>query len=398
MAEHLMACTPTGHTQCDVCGLCFRTWPPRGYRYSWLERCPGAPIYDVTQIPANLATRTQLAREGLRVDRAAPAGAYMAWTRRVFVLLYDRRQARPKRTLSAKQQVALAAAQAALETSRTCTRCGRRVQSKRSLIDADANANAGARLCVDCYDVWKHEQKRLTLYRWAADLFTRPVPAQPDQANQANQADGADRLVRILDTETTGLDGAAEVIEVAIVDLPLGEAILNTLVRPQGSIPLEATRVHGLRDADVADAPTLLEVWPQLTAALDGALVLAYNAPFDRQMLCQSAARYGLALPKASWEDVMARCAVLSYDGKTWLRLDDVCYEVGVAPGGHRALGDGDASARGIGRRCAGDGGLEPPAARRRDSPFRPGLSIHLAALWGTLPGRGHPLLDGGGG
>ncbi|MEG4235921.1 hypothetical protein QUA40_28375 [Microcoleus sp. Pol11C3] len=39
----------------------------------------------------------------------------------------------------------------------------------------------------------------------------------------------------ILDTETTGLDNA-EIVEIAVIN-PLGEALLNTLVRPRISIP-----------------------------------------------------------------------------------------------------------------------------------------------------------------
>jgi DNA polymerase-3 subunit epsilon len=41
----------------------------------------------------------------------------------------------------------------------------------------------------------------------------------------------------ILDSETTGFDNA-EIVEIAVIN-PLGEALLNTLVRPAISIPAE---------------------------------------------------------------------------------------------------------------------------------------------------------------
>lgn len=52
----------------------------------------------------------------------------------------------------------------------------------------------------------------------------------------------------ILDTETTGLDGDAEVVELAVIDCA-GSVPLDTLVRPIGPIPVEAAAIHGITDA-----------------------------------------------------------------------------------------------------------------------------------------------------
>ena len=51
--------------------------------------------------------------------------------------------------------------------------------------------------------------------------------------------------VLILDTETTGLGKAAEVVEIAIVDTT-GATRLNTVVMPVGRINSEASDIHGL--------------------------------------------------------------------------------------------------------------------------------------------------------
>jgi hypothetical protein len=83
----------SGRTVCRVCGLSWRRSAP-----AWLAWCPGVTIYDFVAIPAELATKTQLAREGLRLSRdTTPSGCYVAWTRKAVVPLYDRRQAIPKR-------------------------------------------------------------------------------------------------------------------------------------------------------------------------------------------------------------------------------------------------------------------------------------------------------------
>lgn len=47
-------------------------------------------------------------------------------------------------------------------------------------------------------------------------------------------------------------------------------------------------KIHGITPDDVADAPTLPELWPQIWPLLDGALVIAHNAPFDMSVLRHS--------------------------------------------------------------------------------------------------------------
>lgn len=67
----------------------------------------------------------------------------------------------------------------------------------------------------------------------------------------------------ILDTETTGLRNA-QPIEIAITDIE-GNALLNCRCKP--AIPIEpgATKIHGIRDEDVAGLPGFDLVWPLLS-------------------------------------------------------------------------------------------------------------------------------------
>ena len=111
----------------------------------------------------------------------------------------------------------------------------------------------------------------------------------------------------IVDTETTGLDSRAEIVQIAIV-APSGEAVLNTLVRPQGTIPSDATAVHGIRFEDTVGQPTYGELGGSIAQLLRGRTVVSYNADYDRRLVRQTAARYGLPEPDAFWE-----CAMLQY-------------------------------------------------------------------------------------
>ena len=65
-----------------------------------------------------------------------------------------------------------------------------------------------------------------------------------------------DRDPVVIDTETTGVGSQAEVCEIAIVGRT-GETVVDTLVRPGRPIPSEATRIHGITNAAVADCPEL---------------------------------------------------------------------------------------------------------------------------------------------
>lgn len=98
--------------------------------------------------------------------------------------------------------------------------------------------------------------------------------------------------VAVVDTETTGIDPlTCEVVEVAVVIIPaLGEpgepeVVLHQRVRPSQPIPADASKVHGITDADVADCPTWAEVAPRVAAAMEHALPCAYNAAYDGVVL-----------------------------------------------------------------------------------------------------------------
>ena len=105
--------------------------------------------------------------------------------------------------------------------------------------------------------------------------------------------DGAPLVV--FDLETTGPDRLTDrIVEVAAVKVaPDGEvAVFETRVNPGVKIPREATAVHGITDADVADAPPFAEVAPRLAAFLEGCDLAGYNLRgFDVPLLARELER-----------------------------------------------------------------------------------------------------------
>lgn len=148
----------------------------------------------------------------------------------------------------------------------------------------------------------------------------------------------------VVDVETTGTDlETDEIVSLAVVRLdPDGveTARLATLVRPSRPIPVEATAVHGITDADVADAPSLAEVAPPLLTLLDGAVFAAHNAAFDLAML-----RRGLAAAGIAYRPVGVACTLDAFRLLEPLapshRLEAICARHGIElEGAHEALGD----------------------------------------------------------
>ena len=99
------------------------------------------------------------------------------------------------------------------------------------------------------------------------------------------------RLVAV-DTETTGFDPSAghELIEVACVPITDGalgapDQSWSSLVRPTRPIPADASRVHGITDAMVADAPAPAAVAAELQRACGDAPLVLHNARFDLPFL-----------------------------------------------------------------------------------------------------------------
>ena len=91
----------------------------------------------------------------------------------------------------------------------------------------------------------------------------------------------------IFDTETTGLDENAEIIEISVID-SLGTVLLDSLIKPSKPIPNEATAIHGITNEMVESAPKWNDVVENIKALFNGQNVTAYNLIFDSRLLFQT--------------------------------------------------------------------------------------------------------------
>ncbi len=157
----------------------------------------------------------------------------------------------------------------------------------------------------------------------------------------------SDPNVLYLDTETTGLDSDAEIVDLALVDAN-GRAVLDTLVRPSSTIPPDATRIHGITDAMVRDSPRWPEIAPRLGRLLANAShVVIYNADFDTRIMEQCNNLGRMPGYRANWQCAMKHYAAYvgvrheRYGGYRWHKLIDAAATFGVREAGqHRALAD----------------------------------------------------------
>ena len=97
-----------------------------------------------------------------------------------------------------------------------------------------------------------------------------------------------------IDVEATGLNHIDdEVIEVAAVRFRGTEEIehYTTLIKPSGDIPFKISRLTGITNEMVADAPSFADIRPDLKAFIGDNPVLGHSVEFDVRMLAGSGMR-----------------------------------------------------------------------------------------------------------
>lgn len=107
-----------------------------------------------------------------------------------------------------------------------------------------------------------------------------------------------ERPVMFFDLETTGTDVLHDrIVEISMIKLqPDGSETQRTIrVNPERSIPAEATAVHHISDADVADAPTFRQIAAPLAESFSGCDLAGFNSNrFDIPLLAEEFARAGI--------------------------------------------------------------------------------------------------------
>ncbi|MFF1700060.1 exonuclease domain-containing protein [Streptomyces sp. NPDC058257] len=142
-----------------------------------------------------------------------------------------------------------------------------------------------ARRCPPCKTAYDAEQERRqaenqTRYEREEKERREAEARAADERKRWAAAALVDSDVLVLDTETTGLDEDARIVELAVLN-SRGEVLLDTLLDPGVPVPDDAAAIHGITTEALSGARTFSDVLVQLTGLLDGKRCLIYNKWYD---------------------------------------------------------------------------------------------------------------------
>lgn len=148
----------------------------------------------------------------------------------------------------------------------------------------------------------------------------------------------------VFDLETTGISPKTdEVVEVSAVKVEHGKVTdeFSTLVNPKRRIPYGASRVNGITDDMVAEAPFFEQVLEEFLQFIEGFVLVGHNiARFDMNFLYRDVEKYFERSLANDYIDTlqMARRELPNLEHH---RLTDLAEYYGIsAEGAHRALND----------------------------------------------------------
>ncbi len=101
--------------------------------------------------------------------------------------------------------------------------------------------------------------------------------------------------IAFFDLETTGVDVSKDrIVEIAILKVNPNHSTESKTYRVNPTIPIpkEASKIHGITDEDVKDAPTFKQIAKEITKFLEGCDLAGYNSnQFDIPLLAEELLR-----------------------------------------------------------------------------------------------------------
>lgn len=151
----------------------------------------------------------------------------------------------------------------------------------------------------------------------------------------------------VIDVETTGgKAGVGRITEIAIY-LMEGQEIIDkfiTLVNPECYIPPYISRLTGITNEMVAEAPRFFEIAKKVVEITDGSVFVAHNAPFDYSFVKKEFEGLGFDYNREVMCTVRLSRKVIP--GHRSYSLGKLCQELGIPLSDrHRAGGDAHATA-----------------------------------------------------
>lgn len=153
----------------------------------------------------------------------------------------------------------------------------------------------------------------------------------------------------VIDVETTGLRPDDDrIIEVAAVKCENDRIVdsFHSLINPGRRIPSNVTKLTGIKNADVAGAPDMDTVAPELSEFIDNLPLVAHNANFDIKFIANAFKRAGVSKGMLYIDTlVLARNA---YPNMPNHKLSTLINELGLLDHEqeHRAMSDVEATQR----------------------------------------------------
>ena len=155
-------------------------------------------------------------------------------------------------------------------------------------------------------------------------------------------------MYAVIDVETTGGSFTSERLTEIAVYIHDGDKIVDefsTLINPEQPIPYMITRITGINNEMVADAPRFFEVAKRIVEMTEGATFVAHNASFDYNFIRHEFKRLGYNYRRPTICTVKMSRKLLP--GMQSYSLGKLCNELGIKiVNRHRAAGDALATAR----------------------------------------------------
>ncbi len=149
----------------------------------------------------------------------------------------------------------------------------------------------------------------------------------------------------VIDTETTGSEPLRgdRIIEIGAVPIYKGRVMkdlaFHALVNPEVVIPGHITGVHGLKNDDLTQAPTMMEIFPRFKDYLGASLIVGHNVAADMTFFDMASKETGLMPLSNKYLDTLELAREVFRNGS--FKLGDLAQRLGIVEKPtHRALGD----------------------------------------------------------
>ncbi len=125
-----------------------------------------------------------------------------------------------------------------------------------------------------------------------------------------------------------------------------------SLIRPkQPAFDPACSAVHHLDPLDILRAPSIADIWPEISAFIGDLPLVAHNAPFDMKVLSASLASWGLEPGHNEYYCTLSLARRL-WKGRRSYSLSSIASNLGWEHEAHNALSDSIACGRLFSRLC----------------------------------------------